>query len=352
MISKKRFQVKLLLASVTLIVFVTSVLVMIGPAGAAAPSSHPEFKLTIISATTGQPQFILSQALAEMINKDHPWLRASNRASLGWIDNVKTLARNTNMRKDTMIIADQASQLPASKGEEPFKGFQYTSGKIIAVVSQMSLIIVTLDTKIKTWRDLKGKRVNGAQMESMLWYTIKTIAEKGWGPDALKEMKIEHLTAARAKETLMDRLIDASIMAMSSAGPSWVASPHLKEMTAGHPVYGVDWGENAIETANSKLGFPIMTPVAVPPGAYGLSNKEPHRAGLGTAMWMADEALPEEVGYEIAKAIYDNIGRFGEYHAIGKLMTQELLTDIPVSETSWHPGALRFYKEKGLKIKK
>jgi len=49
---------------------------------APAASSHPEVKLMIISATSGQPQFIISQALVELINKDHPWLRASNRASL------------------------------------------------------------------------------------------------------------------------------------------------------------------------------------------------------------------------------------------------------------------------------
>jgi TRAP transporter TAXI family solute receptor len=320
-------------------------------AGAApATSSHPEVKLMIISATSGQPQFIISQALVELINKDHPWLRASNRASLGWIDNVKTLARNPNMRKDTMIISDQAVSFLANKGEGPFKGFQYNTGKILAVMQHVGILITTLDPKIKTWRELKGKRVNGAQTESMLWYYFKTMADLGWDPEIVKTMKIEHMIAGPAKDALLDRLINATIQGMSSAGPAWVPSPHLKEITTAHPAYGVDWGAEAMDTTNKKVGYPLLPPMVIPPAAYGLANKEPHNALRATTMWVVDETMPDEVAYEIAKKIYENIDKFGEYHVIGKMMKAETLTDFTLGEQSWHRGAVKFYKEKGLKV--
>lgn len=320
-------------------------------AGAApATSSHPEVKLMIISATSGQPQFIISQALVELINKDHPWLRASNRASLGWIDNVKTLARNPNMRKDTMIISDQAVSFLANKGEGPFKGFQYNTGKILAVMQHVGILITTLDPKIKTWKELKGKRVNGAQTESMLWYYFKTMADLGWDPEIVKSMKIEHMIAGSAKDALLDRLINATIQGMSSAGPAWVPSPHLKEITTAHPAYGVDWGAEAMDATNKKIGYPLLPPMVIPPAAYGLANKEPHHALRATTMWVVDEAMPDEVAYEIVKKIFENIDKFGEYHVIGKMMKAETLTDFSAGVEYWHRGAVKFYKEKGMKI--
>jgi TRAP transporter TAXI family solute receptor len=328
-----------------------SVLGLTGPVGAATPSSHPEFRLTIISATSGQPQFVLSQALTEIINKDHPWLRASNVASLGFIDNIKQLARNQEMRKNTMVISDNAVSWLAAMGEDPFQKFKYGSWKIVSVLSQAGITLIARDPKIKTWRDLKGKRVNVAQIESMLWFYTKLVGENGWGKEAFDGFKKERMMAAQAKDAFLDRLIDVTIMAMSSAAPNWVPSPQMNEILTAFPVYGVDWGKEAIETANKKLGVPILRSVEVPPGAYKFANKEPHSALLATNFWLADESMPEEVVYEVVKAIYENIGKFGEYHAIGKFMNRETMTDIPGGEQYWHPGALKLFKEKGLKVK-
>jgi TRAP transporter TAXI family solute receptor len=336
---------------ISFVIFI-SILTISGFTGAATPSSHPEFKLTIISATQGQPQFILSQALAEIINKDHPWLRASNRVSLGFIDNLKVLARNPDMRKNTMIISDNTASWLANMGEEPFKGFKYNSWKIVSVLHHTCICLIARDPKIKTWHDLKGKRVNVAQIESMLWQYVKIVGEAGWGRELLDSIKKEHMMAKAGKEAFLDRLIDVTIMAMSSAGPDWVISPHMNEILAAFPVYGVDWGKEAIEKANKKIGVPLLRSVEVPPNAYKLSNKEPHYALLPTISWLADETMPDEVVYEVVKAIYENINRFGEYHFIGKFMSRETMTDIPAEEQYWHPGALRLYKEKGLKIKK
>jgi TRAP transporter TAXI family solute receptor len=321
-----------------------------GSVEAAPASSHPEFKLTIISATTGQPQFVLSQALTEIINNEHSWLQASNVASLGFIDNLKQLARNREMRKNTMIISDDAASWLASMGEGPFQKFKYGSWRIVSVLSHAGLCLIARDPKIKTWRDLKGKRMNVAQKESMLWYFIQLIGENGWGPELFNSIKKEHMVASVGKDAFLDRLIDVTIMAMSSAGPHWVPSPQMNEILAAFPVYGVDWGKEAVEAANKKIGAPVLRTVEVPPGAYKLANKEPFSALLATNYWLADESMPEEVVYEVVKSVYDNIGKFGEYHAIGKFMSREKMTDVPGGEKYWHPGALRFFKEKGIKV--
>jgi TRAP-type uncharacterized transport system substrate-binding protein len=46
--------------------------------------------------------------------------------------------------------------------------------------------------------------------------------------------------------------------------------------------------------------------------------------------------------------IIENVGMFKEYHALGKLMSRESLA-YGVDPSKIHPGALRAYKEAGLK---
>jgi TRAP-type uncharacterized transport system substrate-binding protein len=61
--------------------------------------------------------------------------------------------------------------------------------------------------------------------------------------------------------------------------------------------------------------------------------------------------MDQEVVYEVCRVIYENSSRFGQVHAVGKGMTKDRLAAIPVfTESDFHPGAVKFYKEHGIKI--
>jgi hypothetical protein len=61
----------------------------------------------------------------------------------------------------------------------------------------------------------------------------------------------------------------------------------------------------------------------------------------------ATPKMEEGTGYRIVKAIFDHHEELGKYHVLGKLITPEnalvYFGGIPV-----HPGAARYFKEKGL----
>ena len=65
-------------------------------------------------------------------------------------------------------------------------------------------------------------------------------------------------------------------------------------------------------------------------------------------MLVCDAQLSDEVVYQFTKALWDNIADLHKVHAKAKLITLETALDgvsVPV-----HPGAAKFYTEKGMKV--
>jgi len=64
------------------------------------------------------------------------------------------------------------------------------------------------------------------------------------------------------------------------------------------------------------------------------------------AVWATHDGLPEQTAYEVTKALFENTETLGQVHPKGKeitLKTALLSVSIPL-----HPGAERYYREKGL----
>jgi TRAP transporter TAXI family solute receptor len=64
------------------------------------------------------------------------------------------------------------------------------------------------------------------------------------------------------------------------------------------------------------------------------------------AIWATTDALSEQTAYEVTKALYENTETLGQVHPKGKeisLKTALLSVSIPL-----HPGAEKYYREKGL----
>jgi len=64
------------------------------------------------------------------------------------------------------------------------------------------------------------------------------------------------------------------------------------------------------------------------------------------AIWATNASLPEQTAYEVTTALNENTETLGQVHTKGKelsLKTALLSVSIPL-----HPGAERYYREKGL----
>ena len=64
------------------------------------------------------------------------------------------------------------------------------------------------------------------------------------------------------------------------------------------------------------------------------------------AIWASHDGVPENVAYEVTKALYENTAIMGQVHVQGKNIA--LTNATSVASVPLHPGAVRYYKEKGL----
>ncbi len=64
------------------------------------------------------------------------------------------------------------------------------------------------------------------------------------------------------------------------------------------------------------------------------------------AVWSTHAAVPDDVAYEVTKALFENVKIMGQVHVQGKNISLD--TAMAVGTAPIHPGAMKYYKEKGI----
>ena len=146
--------------------------------------------------------------------------------------------------------------------------------------------------------------------------------------------KTEYLPFAESVELMKNRQLDATLQ---SAGLG-VAS--IKDLAASVPISVVAVPPEIIE----KLGAPYVA-ATIPAGTY-----EGQEADVPTAavinFLVTHEGVSEETVYQMTRLLFENLPALEAAHVAAKAINlDDALTGMPIP---LHPGAERFYKEKGL----
>jgi TRAP transporter TAXI family solute receptor len=103
------------------------------------------------------------------------------------------------------------------------------------------------------------------------------------------------------------------------------------------------------EVYNKLLGegYRFYTRVVVPKGTYNGLDSDVQTVAV-MAIIAARPDVPDDVIYAILKTMFDNLDEFRGAHArVANLSLEKALDGMSIP---LHPGAVKFYQEKGLKI--
>ncbi|MFZ5555677.1 MAG: TAXI family TRAP transporter solute-binding subunit [Pseudomonadota bacterium] len=207
--------------------------------------------------------------------------------------------------------------------------------------------LVTFDPSIKTYEDLKGKRIGlGLRSQSDWGFYPRLVLEHGYGITP-KNADIRHLTPAALTQQLIDGSLDAAVtvFGMEPNQKEWLIGGPLRQLEAsGRPLRYISIDKEAVDRINKKFGTTFLH-VTVPAGTLP-KQTEPLEAAINRGYKSAHPEFPEEVAYQIVMNVAKLAPKIRDLHILWKIWSPELMVH-GLSDENVHPGAKRAYQELG-----
>lgn len=315
-------------------------------------AAQPKKEIVIYSARFGGINYLAGLALAEMINKTHPWLRATNLESTGSIENVRRDYDNPSMKAKTVRLGVGHVFWAAKNGQAPVFEKKYKGMKVIfSHAITLSGLFATTDPNIKEPQDLVGKKVGVGEKGSAFLVETQFLLRDCWG--IWDKIKPEYLGFKAARDAFMDGLLDAVYCSGNYPGKGrYGVHPLMKEaVQLKKGLHFVTLTKEDLDRGAKASGWPVGTMI-VPAGAFARNVPVQDLVVYNTHLMVwAYSDLDEGIVYEIVKTAHNNIKKFGDAHVSMKVMSPEVMAWLPASsEDEVHPGALKYYKEQGIKV--
>jgi len=278
-------------------------------------------------------------AIARMVNakRKEYGIRATVESTGGSVFNI-----NAIMTGDLEFgVAQSDRQYQAVKGianwEE--KGPQKDLRAVFSIHPETVDLIAAVDAGINSLQDLKGKRINVGNVGS--GYRKNALdALMANGLDYKKDFHAESLRAAEAPGLIQDGRLDAAFYTVGHP------SGYYKEATSGKRKVKFVPITN-IESLLEKYPYYAKANTRVTAFYPGAANDQDVPTFGVKATFVTTIKVPENVVYAIVKEVFDNFESFKKLHpAYGGLTKQNMLEGL---SAPLHPGALKYYKEVGLK---
>lgn len=293
--------------------------------------------ISIGTGGTGGVYYPIGGGLANLLSKNLPNTQATAQVTGGSVDNLKLLG--SGQSEIGFSMADAA--LDAVNGEDKFKGGKVALQTLMVLYPNVMHVVTVDGTGITKVSDLKGKRVStgsgGSATEVMAFRVIEAA-----GLDKDKDMKRERLGVAESVNAIKDKKIDAFFWVgglPTAAVTDLGATPGVKLKLIDH--------DDLVPKMNAKYGPLYSSKVvakSVYPGQEG-DNK-------ATAVWnvlVTNDKMSEKDAYDIVKLMVEKKADLVAVHKEAESFSLENQIKGN-SSVPWHPGAVKYFTEKGVKM--
>lgn len=234
------------------------------------------------------------------------------------------------LQNDIAYYAYNGTTLTAFNGK-PVKSM----AGIFTIYPELVHVVAAQASGVKSVRDLKGKRVvlgpqgSGTEQNALQILELHGLKEA--------DVRAERIDAAAAADQIKDGRVDAAFFT-TGLGSAVIIDTFISGkavMVSVAPAEG--------EALKKK--YPYYTMEKIPANTYKGQDTEIMTPAV-MAMMVAKAELPEDLVYRFTKAIFDDLKQFHAAHAAAKNLTlQSATAGMPIP---LHPGAAKFFKEKGI----
>ncbi len=301
-----------------------------GCGGDSGKSGGSKQFLNIATGGTAGTYYPLGGALAELLNSNIKGMNASAQSTGASVANVNMLKDGS---VDIAFIQNDISYY-ATTGTEMFKDNKMAGLRgIAALYPETVQFVTTADKGIKSIADLKGKKVAvGAAGSGAEANARQILAAYGLTYDDIDE---QFLSFGEAADALKDGNVDAGVVV---AGFPTAA---IQDLAANKSAQIIHIEGDKVDSLIEK--YPYYTKVVIPKGTYPGQDEDVSSIAVKCIIATTDK-MSDELGEQIARAVYEHLDRIKAAHAVGKYITKD--TALDGMSIQMNPGAEKYLKSK------
>jgi uncharacterized protein len=322
--------------------FTASVLVLMGVGAAVIGSNPREFarthgatvRLSIATGNTGGVYYPYGGGLAKVIG-DSLRVQATAEVTAATVDNLKLIQQ----RKVDIAFALADTLDDAVRGKGPFQRTGAVKARALAVLYPNYTHVATIaGNRIERMADLKGRVVStGSPGSGTEVIAFRVLRAAGLDPD--RDIRRQALSVNASVDAIKDGKIDAffwsgglptaSILDLaSSIGITARLLPH----------------DDVVPTLQAEYGPTLYSRLVIPKNSYPGMTGDVGVVGVENAL-VVHEAMEEQLAYDLTRVLFEKRAELAGIHPEARHLS--LSTAVEGSPAPFHPGAVRFYRERG-----
>ena len=302
-----------------------------GSSSSAPASSDSSAKKEALTFTTGGEAgtyYAFGSVLAQYVsNNSNLSVTAISKANIEDLD-----AGDVQLgfcQSDVMSYAYDGTNLFADTGA-------VGSFSVAAALYMEQVQIVTMNPDIKTVADLKGKIVSiGAQGSGVYFNAIDVLGAYGMTEADITPV---YQSFGDSAESLKDKKIDAAFIV---AGAPTTA---IVDLSTSAQVYLVSIDDEHMDKLLASS--PYYSAYTIAADVYG-TPEDVQTVAVAAVVLVRDDVSDDDV-YTFVSTIFDNIDAISEQHGKGAELSLEFASSM--TSVPYHPGAAKYFAEKGFEV--
>ena len=290
--------------------------------------------LSIATGGTGGVYYPYGGGIAKILNDNLPGIRATAEVTAASVDNLKLIRDG---RADlAFVLADTLAEAVAGRG--PFAGRAIPAASLAVLYTNYTHVIVLGSSAIHRIADLKGQVVSiGSPGSGTEIIANRLLTAAGLDPD--RDVTRQGLGVSESAGALKDGKIAAFFW---SGGLPSAAVQDLAH-TPGITIRMIGTADllPQLQRDYGSLYFSADVPASAYPGVDAAVPV----VGVANVL-VVNGSMPEPLAYDITRLLFEKQTELAAIHPEARRLSLErAMTGSPAP---YHPGAAKFYREKGV----
>jgi TRAP transporter TAXI family solute receptor len=292
-------------------------------------------RLSIATGNTGGVYYPYGGGLARVISQAVPRVDATAEVTNASVDNLKLIQRG--MADLAFTLTDTLDDALAGRG--PFTRSPVAARTLAVLYPNYTHVATIEGANIDRLADLRGRVVStGSPGSGTEIIAFRLLRAAGLDPDA--DIRRQSLSVNASVDAIKDGKIDAFFWSGGLPTASVLDLASTISLTA-----KLIPNDDVLPALQSMYTPDLYFPLVIPGGTYPGVTADVGVVGVANAL-VVEDTMSEALAYDLTKVLFERQPDLAAIHPEAKKL--QLETAVQGSPAPFHPGAIRYYRERGV----